>query len=296
MPTIAGNQSDNEEAGMILVTGGTGSSGSEIVEALAGKKVKFRMLARNPGKVAVREEGVEIVAGDLAQPRTLSEALKGIDRVLLLAPPVPNQVELESNVIDAARQAGVRHIVNFSAMTADPKSASRFPRAHGEVEQKIRSSGLAWTFLRPTFFMQNLLGLAAMVKGGTIFQPAGTSKASFVDTRDIAAVAVSALTEPGHEGKAYDITGPEALSYDDVAGIFSRVLGRTIKYQDIPPAAARQAMIGMAIPEWNADGINELMDQMRSGAYAIVSNAVEQVGHKKPTTLEQFVRENAAAF
>src|SRR4051794_7950756 len=147
------------ETRMILVTGGTGSSGSEIVEALASKGVKFRMLARNPGKVAVREEGVEIVAGGLSQPRTLADALKGIEKVLLLAPPAPNQVELESNVVDAAKQAGVRHIVKFSAMTADPKSPSRFPRAHGEIEQRIRSSGLAWTFLRPTFFMQNLLGL-----------------------------------------------------------------------------------------------------------------------------------------
>ncbi len=162
---------------MILVTGGTGSSGSEIVEELAAKGIKFRMLARNPGKVAVREEGIEIVAGDLAQPRSLGEALKGVERVLLLAPPVPNQVELESNVVDAAKQAGVRHVVKFSAMSADPKSPSRFPRVHGEVEQKIRASGLAWTFLRPTFFMQNFFMMADMIKGGTIFQPAGTSKA-----------------------------------------------------------------------------------------------------------------------
>jgi uncharacterized protein YbjT (DUF2867 family) len=281
---------------MILVTGGTGNSGSEIVEALAGKGVGFRMLARNPAKVEVREEGVEIVAGDLGQPRTLEGALRGVEKVLLLAPPVKNQVELETNFVEAAKGAGVRHVVKFSAMTADPKAVSRFPRAHGEVERTIRESGLAWTFLRPTFFMQNLLGLAGMVKGGTIFQPAGASKASFVDTRDIAAVAVSALTEPGHEGKAYDITGPETLSYEDIAGIFSRVVGRAVKYQDIPPAAARQAMVGMGIPEWNADGINELMDQMRAGAYAVVSKAVSEIGHKKPTTLEQFVRENAAAF
>ena len=281
---------------MILVIGGTGNSGSEIVEALAAKKTPFRMLARNPAKVAVREAGVEVVAGDLTQRRSLDTAMKGIDRLLLLSPPVPNQVELETNVLEAAQQASVRHVVKLSAMTADPNAASRFPRMHGTIESKIRDSGLAWTFLRPTFFMQNLLGFAGMIKRGTIYQPAGTSKASFVDTRDIAAVAASALTEPGHEGKAYDITGPELLSYGDVAGIFSRVLGKPVKYQDIPPAAAKEAMVGMGIPEWNADGINELMDQMRGGAYAVVTRAVAEVGHKTPTTLEQFVRENAAAF
>jgi len=144
--------------------------------------------------------------------------------------------------------------------------------------------------------MQNLLGMAGMVKGGTIYQPAANSKASFVDTRDIAAVAVSTLTEPGHEGKAYDITGPELLSYDDVAGIFAKVLEKPVKYQDIPPSAAKEAMVGAGIPAWNADGINELMGQMRSGAYAIVTDVAEKVGHKKPTTLEEFVREYAAAF
>ncbi len=222
--------------------------------------------------------------------------MKGIERVLLLAPPVPNQVELETNLVSAAKAAGVRHIVKFSAMTADPKSPSRFPRAHGEVEQKIRDSGMAWTFLRPTFFMQNMLGLAGMVKGGTLYQPAGKSKAAFVDTRDIAAVAVSALTGVGHEGKAYDITGPELLSYDDIAAIFAKVTGRPVTYQDIPPAAAKQAMVGMGIPEWNADGINELMDQMRAGQYERLTHVVTAVGKKKSTTLEQFVRENAAAW
>lgn len=282
---------------MILITGGTGTVGGEIVSQLAATGTPFRAMVRSPQKAAaLKLTGVQIVPGDLEKPETLPAALHGIDQVLLLSSPSPNQVTLEGNMIAAAKAAGVRHIVKLSAMTADPNSPSRFPRTHGQIEQSIRQSGLQWTFLRPTFFMQNLLGLAPMVKTGTIFQPAGDSKAGFVDVADIAAVAVETLTEPGHEGKAYDITGPELLSYHEIARILSEVLHKPVKYQDIPPAAARQAMLGMGIPEYAVDGINELMDQMRTGAYAKLSDAVSQVGKKDPSRLSDFLRDNAETF
>jgi len=282
---------------MILVTGGTGTSGGEIVSQLAATGTPFRAMVRNPGKAAaLRITGVEIAIGDLSKPETLGPALKGIDQVMLLLGSTPNQVELESNLVEAAKKAGIRHIVKLSAMTADPDSQSLFPRWHGQIEQQIRDSGIAWTFLRPTFFMQNLLGLAGMVKQGTIYQPAADSKAAFVDTQDIAAVAVEALSEPGHEGYAYDITGPELLSYHDIARIFSEVLGKPVAYQDIPPIAAKQAMMGMGMPEWTADGVNQLMDQMRAGQYAKLSTAVEEVGKKEPVSLKAFLTEHAGAF
>lgn len=144
--------------------------------------------------------------------------------------------------------------------------------------------------------MQNLLGLAGMVKGGTIYQPAGDAKAGFVDTADIAAVAVEALTEPGHEGKAYEITGPELLSYHDIARTISDVIQKPVGYQDIPPAAAREAMLGMGMSAWQVDGINELMDQMRGGEYARLTSAVSDVGKKDPNRLADFVRQHAGAF
>jgi uncharacterized protein YbjT (DUF2867 family) len=282
---------------MILVTGGTGTAGGEIVSQLASTGTPFRALVRNPQKaVALKNTGVQIVPGDLEKPETLPAALDGIDQVMLLSAPSPNQVELERNMVLAAKAAGVRHIVKFSAMSADPNSPSRFPRIHGQSEQLIRESGLEWTFLRPTFFMQNLLGLAGMVKTGTIYQPAADARAGFVDTADIAAVAVEALTEPGHEGHAYDITGPELLSYHDVARIMSEAIQKPVAYQDIPPAAAREAMIGMGIPAWQADGINELMDQMRAGQYARLSDSVSEVGKKDPNRLTDFVRQHAAVF
>ena len=282
---------------MILITGGTGTTGSEVVRQLAATGARFRALVRNREKAAsIRLPGVELVTGDLSKPVSLPPALGGVDRVFILSSPDPRQVEQQGNLVEAARKAGVRHVIKFSAMTADPNSPSRFPRWHGQTEQQIRASGMAWTFLRPTFFMQNLLGLADMVRSGTIYQPAADSKAAFVDARDIAAVGVKALTESGHEGKAYDITGPQLLSYHDIARILSEVTGKPVKYQDIPRDAARQAMLGMGMPDETADAINELMDQMRGGEYAKLTNVVRDVARKAPITLAQFARDNAAAW
>ncbi|HEY2589118.1 MAG TPA: SDR family oxidoreductase [Tepidisphaeraceae bacterium] len=282
---------------MILVTGGTGTAGGEIVSQLAATGTPFRAMVRDVTKAAaLKLTGVEVVPGDLDKPETLPAALKGIDQVMLVSPPMPRQAELEGNMVAAAKRAGVRHIVKFSAMTADPNSKARFPRLHGITERAIVESAIAWTFLRPTFFMQNMLDLAGMVRGGTIYQPCGDARAGFVDTADIAAVAVEALTEPGHEGTAYDITGPELLSYHDVARIFSEVLGKPVKYQDVPPAAARDGLLAAGIPEWSADGILELCDQMRAGEYARLTTVIEDVGKKEPISLAAFVREHADAF
>ena len=282
---------------MILVAGGTGTAGGEIVRLLSSRKVPFRALVRNPSKAGeLKTLASEIAVGDLAQPDSLPAALKGITKLMSVPPPVENQVELEGNLVKAAKQAGVQHIVKFSAMTANPNAPQRFPREHGITEQAIQRSGMAWTFLRPTFFMQNMLGLAGMVKAGTIYQPCGKGRAGFVDTADVAAVAVAALTQPAHEGKAYDITGPELLSYDDVARIFSEVLGKTVKYQDVPPAAALESMVQSGMPPWSADGVIELCDHMRAGGFEVLTDVVAKAGGKTPVRLADFIRKHAEVF
>jgi uncharacterized protein YbjT (DUF2867 family) len=282
---------------MILVTGGTGTSGSEIVRQLAASGAKFRAMARNPARAeSLRAPGVEIVAGDFDRPETLDAALRGVDRVLLLTPPDERQVEHNARFVEAAKRAGVRHVVKFSAAGADPASQARFLRQHGEAERAIQSAGFAWTFLRPPFFMQNLLGLAGMVKGGTLYQPAGEGRAAFVDVRDIAAVAVKALTQDGHEGKVYDVTGPRSLGHADIAAAFSSVLGREVKYADVPPEAARQAMLGAGMGAWQVDGILELYALLREGKFDRATDVVKRVAGREPATVEQFVRDHRGVF
>jgi len=280
---------------MILVTGGTGTSGADIVRELSSRGVKFRALVRNPAKAdGVRLPGVEIVQGDMT--KSLEAPLAGVDVALLHSASASNLVDLQCTFIDAARKAGVKRIVKFSVLGVDPKSTCRFQQGHAVVEDKLRSSGLGWTMLQPTFFMQNFLGQAGMIKSGTIYQPAGDGKSAYVDTRDIAAVAAVTLTQSGHEGKSYPITGPADLSFHDIAATFSKVLGRQIEYVDVPPQAAREALMKVGVPAWNVEGILELMDLLRGGKTAGVFPTVQQITGKPPRTLERFVRDHASAF
>ena len=282
---------------MILVTGATGTSGAAIVRALLERAERPRVVARDPEKAAaVLGDDVEIARGDMSDAASLDEALEGVDRAMMLSPSVPRLAQLEANFVDAAKRAGVERIVKFSVMGSDLESPMRFQRQHAESEQRLKQSGIAWTMLRPTFFMQNLLGLRRSIRGGAIYMPTGNGRASHVDVRDIAAVAAAALTEPGHADKAYDITGPEALSYADVAAILTRVLGHDVKHVDIRPEAAKQAMLGAGIPEWNVDGINELSAGVKESRFDRVTTTVKEVGGKDPVTLERFVRERSDAL
>jgi uncharacterized protein YbjT (DUF2867 family) len=194
--------------------------------------------------------------------------------------------------VDAAKKS----VVKFSAFGADANGPAGFSRWHGQSEEYLKRSGLAWTMLRPPFFMQNLFGLASMIQKGTIYQPAGEGKAGHVDVRDIAAVAAAALSGAGHEGKAYEITGPELLSFHDIARTFSEILGRPVAYVDVPPEAAKQSMMQSGIPEWQADAINGLMANLRAGRFERLTDAVQKVGGTNPTTLARFIAENSAAF
>jgi uncharacterized protein YbjT (DUF2867 family) len=282
---------------MILITGATGTSGVPIVNALLDRGEDVRVLARDPEKaVKLLGEDVEIARGDFNDPQSLESAMEDVDRALLNSAPTPDLVQVQSTFIDVAKRAGVKHVVKFSAAGARPGASFRFGDWHGRVEKYLEASGLLWTHLRPAIFMQNLFSLIGMLKGGTIYQPTGTGKVALADVRDIAAVAAATLTERGHESKTYEITGPQALSYPDIAAVFSKVLGRPIQYVDVPPAAAKDGMIKSGLPDWTADAINELSEQVKLGHFATVTDIVQTVGKKAPITLEQFVRENVAVF
>jgi uncharacterized protein YbjT (DUF2867 family) len=282
---------------MILVTGATGTSGAAIVRALLERAERPRVLVRDPEKAAaLLGDDVEIARGDTNDPDSLDAALEGVDRTLMLSPSIPELAQLEANVVDAAQRAGVKHVVKFSVFGADANSSMRFQRQHAESERRLKDSGIAWTMLRPTFFMQNLFGLRDSIRGGAIYMPTGDGRASHVDVRDIAAVAAVALTDSGHEGKAYEITGPQSLSYADIAAVLARVLGHDVKHFDVTPEAAKQAMLGAGIPEWNVDGINELSAATKAGRFDRETTTVKDVAGKDPVTLEQFVREHADAL
>jgi len=228
---------------------------------------------------------------------TLEAALQGVEKALLLTAASPEALQQERHFIRAAKLAGVRYVVKFSAYGASLKAPHFFGRQHGQGERALEDSGLAFTMLRPNGFFQNFLGSAASIQARSAFHaPAGDMKYIAVDVRDIAAVAAHVLTEPGHQWQRYTITGSEALSHAEIAERFSQVLGRTIRYVDVPEDAARDWLLAAGVPDWTVDKLMDLYRYYRSGEAAEVTNHVESVGRKAPITFQQFVRDRAAAF
>jgi uncharacterized protein YbjT (DUF2867 family) len=283
---------------MILVTGGTGTVGKEVVRELAAAGASTRVLVRTPEKAApLKGLKVDFMIGDLDRPATLGPALKGVEAVFLLTGADPRQAEIQGNMVKAAKAAGVKRIVKLSALGTDDKSPVALSRWHRQTEKEIEASGMAWTFLRPHYFMQNTLGFAPTIKAqGAFYAPLGDAKVAMVDVRDVAAVAAKALFMPGHEGKVYDVTGPEAVSYHDVAAALSEAAGKTVKYVPVGFNDARKAMSGAGMPAWLVDDLIKLNEAFAAGHGAAVSPAAEKVLGRKGTSFRKFAGDYAAAF
>src|SRR5215208_6950129 len=223
--------------GMILVTGATGTIGSEVFRRLAAAGERPRALVRDPQIARARlGNAVEHVVGDLDRPETLEAALAGVDRVFLLTRQTSRQPQQERNVIDAAARSGLRQLVKLSVFRADERSPLRIARQHRDAERALEASGLAYAIVRPVFLMQNLL---AMVRGDVIRTAAGAGRVAMVDARDVAATAVAALTRGGGDGKTYTLTGPQPLSFDEVAEIVSQQTGARVRHQHVAPDDVR---------------------------------------------------------
>jgi len=291
---------------MILVIGGTGKVGSELVEQLGHTKTPARVLVRSAHKAKpVEDLGLEPTMGDITNISSIEAALKGIEKVFLLTPPSANEAELKSAIIDAARNAGVRYLVLLSGAGADPNSPISQARHHAKSEDYLMASGLAFTILRPYFLMQNFYNQAGTIKGkfgggikseGAIYGNFRNGKIAMVDTRDIATVASACLTEGGHEGKTYIITGAEAITNAEAAEKLSTVLGRKINYVDVPSEQLMTSIANMGTPEWLASDLAMLGEDIAEGHFARITDVVKKVAKKKPFTFDQFAKDNAQAF
>jgi uncharacterized protein YbjT (DUF2867 family) len=250
---------------MILVTGATGVVGTELVKQLLESGEKFRVLARNPAKAEHLKGRAEIVQGDLEKAETLAAAVDGIDHIFLLT--VDQDTDTDVNLITAAKAAGVHHVVKISTnfVVNDPQTA--LGAWHAKKEKLLIDSGLGWTILRPSGFMSNSFQWLGSIKAqGAVYVPTGTTKGPSIDPADIAAVAKVALTQPGHEGKAYEITGSEMLSTHEQVAILSKVIGKPIKTIDV---TVEQAVEGMRknphMPAKLVDALGEMLQAIRDG-------------------------------
>jgi uncharacterized protein YbjT (DUF2867 family) len=287
---------------MILITGATGTNGVETVKLLSRSGVPCRALVRTPEKANALSglHDVEIVRGDFERPETLSPALKGIDKALLISSIDPRLPEIQGKFVQAAKRAGVRHVVKFSgawSMGGADLREWRFARWHADAERILEDSGLAFTHLQPNQFMQVYLRFQPTIAAqGKFFAACRDSKVSPVDVRDIAAVAAAVLTGSGHEGKSYVITGPEALTYDEVADKLSAALGRKVFYVDVPLERARKSMLDSGAPDWFVEGQMEQYRVRLKGWQSSVTSSVAEVAKKEPISFDQFARDHVASF
>jgi uncharacterized protein YbjT (DUF2867 family) len=284
---------------MILLTGATGSAGSFIANEFVRQRQPVRILVRNRAKATALEKvpTVEIVEGDMSRPSSLGSALDGVDRVLMISAPLMDMVETQCTFVDACKAAGVRHVIKFSGMDARRDTAFPFGLMHKDIEEHLEKSGLAWTHLRPTGFMQEYLREApSIINDGAFYLAQGDVRLNPIDLVDVAKVGFLLLRDGGHEGARIVMTGPEALTMAEIADCISRAIVRTVRYVAVSPMERRQALIAHGIPPEFADALDKQVEERLSGIESQVDLSTHQLFNIKPTTFLEFAQRNAAAF
>lgn len=280
---------------MILITGASGNIGSEVLKQAAAARLSIRAAYLSADKAKAAPTGVITVLMDYARPETIRAALEGVEKVFLVGPPTSNVAKLEAGFINEAKQSSVKHLVKLSALGG---RKAIFPSLHRDSEEKIEASGIPYTFLRPNGLMQNFVNYnAGGIKTQNAFYGAqGNGAVSHVDIRDVASVAVKVLSSSGHEGRAYSLTGPEALTNPQVAEKLSRAVGRTIRYVDLAPDDLKKSLLAAGVPEWSADALIDLQRFYREGGASLVDPTAEQLAGRRPTFFDDFARDYRVAF
>jgi uncharacterized protein YbjT (DUF2867 family) len=279
---------------MIVVTGATGVIGSEVAAQLAARGAVFRVFVRELGKAAQLPVSVERAVGDFSRPETLAAALRGCDRLFLLSPDIDHRQF--ARTVEVAHDSGVRHVVKLSSLEA-ASGLDGIARWHRAEEEQLRASGLAWTFVRPGNFSSNALNWAYTIRDhATVYAATGDAQSAPIDPRDIAAVVALALTEQGHEGHAYELTGPELMTTEEQVATLSRILGRTLHYVDVEPSAMGEQLRGHGMTEPMVAALIELWHAIRKDPHPALSELASKLLGRPAISFEQWAYDHAAAF
>ena len=287
-------------SGTILVTGAGGLAGSAVIREFVRSGRPVRALVRDRTRAQHFEAfpNVEIAVGDMLRPETLTQALHGVDRALLVSSPNPSLVDTQCAFIDAAATAGVRHVVKFSGLSAaDVGTPFIFGAMHAEIERYLERSGLSWTHLRPSQFMTEYLReWPTILAQRTLFLPLEDARLVPVDVADIAKAACRLLTTPGHEGRTYAMSGPEALSMAEVAEQISLALGESVGYVSVSREQRSQALRAAGVPAFFVDALDVQAGERLKGAEATVHLETHQALEIPPNPFLEFVRRHAGAL
>ncbi|MCX5123526.1 MULTISPECIES: SDR family oxidoreductase [unclassified Streptomyces] len=277
----------------VVVTGATGNVGRHVVSELRRRGIPHRAFTRDPERAtAVLGPGADLVQGDFADPASLRAAFAGAEQAFLSCANDPRQVGNAANAIEAAATAGVRQIVMLSTVGAEAGAAETFADQHGRIEHRLRSAGIPFVILRSSFLMSNLLGsLPTIGQAGRIFLPADDARVAMIDPRDVAACAVAVLSGQSRDGETHLITGPEALTFTEVAHRLSSALGRTVEYVAVPDEAALAGMLGAGLPPWLAEGVVGIFQLLREGTNADTTDSVRQLTGHDPRPVADFARD-----
>lgn len=283
---------------MILLTGATGKTGGELAHQLTDADIPFSAIARSREKAAeLLEMEADVVFGDLEDRNFLAAAMAGIEKAVLIMPNVENQLEVEKQFVDVAVEAGVEHIVYQSSLESLPGSTNPITGIHVATEEYIKASGLAWTMIRPGFFMQTFAASAPRIKeSGNIVLPLGNATLCATDLRDVAAIMVKVLTEPGHENQSYDITGPELITMQEIAARFSKVLGREYNYVDLPLDAFKGALKNAGFNDWRVDAVACELHSIANGSLDHITDTVQKLLGRPAHSIDKFVADHAELF
>jgi len=280
----------------ILVTGATGNTCSILIPALIGAGQEVRAFVRNEDKAqSLKDAGAEIYVGDLDQGDTIDGALEGIEKVYLCTWNGPSASVQGKNIIEAIKRAGTNpFVVRHSAFGTE---GSRLIQQINEVDKALQESGLPWTSIKPTFFMQNMMMASPSIQnGGQIYWDWADGKAGMIDIRDVADSALGALTGKAEQGREYILTGPKSISMHDVAASFSKVLDKSISYIAVPHEASKESMMGMGFPEFIVDGYVELSRGFSQGFADITNGNVEVLSGHAARSIDDFTGDFKSFF
>lgn len=284
---------------MILVTGATGNVGGHLISDLCRAGAQTRALVRSPERAdTLRGYDCDVAIGDYTDAGSLASALRGVDRVFLVGRPGPDHVAAEGGVVQAViDHAPEAQVVKLATLGIEQQpSRSRIQTAHQQIIDRLAGGSVQHTVLAANSFMQNFIGQAAAIQGGAIYSTIGDARLSHIDARDVAAVAAHVLTSDGHVGATYTLTGPEALTFGEVAERFSKFLGREVRYVNLTETDWRGAMLGAGLSPWLVDALAELNRMYTDGAGAAVTDEVTKATGRPARAIEDFLADHRAAF